>query len=329
MTLYNLNHNFINTKQIFVCGCPRSGTTMLGSILGSAQGCVTTPESQFKQTIPDAFCVDWSRGICGEDFLEALKKNFRFKLWDTNVPKIDLPKMLKPADYRRALLSLVDHYARKQERFPWNVWVDHTPENARDHSKLLVIFPEAQFIHIVRDPRAVAASILPLAWGPFSARKAALFWEQRISYGQALERLYPDQCIRIYYEDIVTSPVKTIKNVCGFCRIEYDDNMLTGSGFSVPTYTKKQHRLIGSKPDPSRINSWQESLDIWQIAEIEEIVGDVMELMGYKKLVTGKFPERPLTKKLAQKTVSFTSFFKNKKYRIRKKLYGRLNRVIR
>jgi hypothetical protein len=302
---------------------------MLGSILGSAPGCVVTPESQFKQTIPDAFCADWNRGIYRADFLEALKNNFRFKLWDINVPKIDLPKMLKSEDYRRALLSLVDHYARVQEKNPWNVWVDHTPENARDHSKLLVIFPEAQFIHIVRDPRAVAASILPLAWGPFSARKAALFWKQRISYGQALERLCPDKCIRIYYEDIVTSPVKTIKYVCDFCRIKYDDNILTGSGFRIPTYTKKQHRLIGSKPDPSRINSWQESLDVWQIAEIEEIVGDMMDLMGYKKFVTGKFSERPLMKKFAQKAIPFTSFLKSKKYRIKKKLYGRLNRFIK
>jgi len=307
---------------IFIGGCPRSGTTMLGSILGSSCGCVVTPESHFKQTIPEALGVDWNVGVNRNDFFLALKDNFRFNLWNTHVPKETVPDILMPVDYRRAILSLVNEYANAEGKKDWHFWIDHTPQNIQDPLMLLTIFPEAKFIHIVRDPRAIAASVLPLDWGPDSAEQAALFWAQKLSYGQALESLYPDKCIRIYYEDIVTSPQKTIEKVCGFCGIVFENNMLTGGGFRIPTYTKKQHKLVGSRPDPDRLNAWRKTLDIWQIARIEKIIGDLMELMGYKKFMAGKLPERPLTKRFAQKLMPFISYLKKKKFHYRKIFYA-------
>ena len=41
------NSEYENKKVVFIGGCSRSGTTLLGSLLGSPSNCVTTPESQF------------------------------------------------------------------------------------------------------------------------------------------------------------------------------------------------------------------------------------------------------------------------------------------
>jgi Sulfotransferase family len=46
-------------QPIFIGGCPRSGTTMLGSMIGSMSSCIVTPESIFKQSyeIPVAWLI--------------------------------------------------------------------------------------------------------------------------------------------------------------------------------------------------------------------------------------------------------------------------------
>lgn len=315
---HKMNDYFDSVKTVFIGGCPRSGTTMLGSMLGASSNCVVTPESDFKQTIPAMSGVEWNRGISRDDFMSALNKSFRFKIWDIPVPELNLPIMLKPLDYRRALLSIVNGYANADGKKDWLFWIDHTPQNIQDPLMLMTIFPEAKFIHIVRDPRAVAASILPLDWGPDTARQAAVFWAQMLSYGQALECVYADKCFRVYYEDIVISPEKTIRKVCEFCGIEFEDTMLSGGGFRLPAYTKKQHKLVGSRPDQSRLDAWQKTLDIWQIAQIEDVIGDLMELMGYKKFSVGKLPRRPLIKRFVQKVMPFVTYLKRMRYYCRR-----------
>lgn len=316
-----MKDHYSQVKTVFIGGCPRSGTTMLGSILGSANGCIATPESQFKQTIPVSLNGRWEEGMRKKEFYAALKKNFRFKLWGIAVPETSLPDVLSVDDYRKALVSLVDAYARKENKNQWQCWIDHTPLNIQKPLILLKTFPEAKFIHLVRDPRAVAASILPLDWGPHSALDAAHFWAQRISFGQALESAHPDKCIRVYYEDILTSPEKTIRRVCDFCGIEFEENMLQGRDFRIPDYTKKQHRLVGSIPDAHRLNAWQGVLDIWQVAVIEVIVGDLMELMGYKKYFSDNVPHRSFPRKIAQKLKTIYPYL-NKKIHFRKRFCG-------
>lgn len=315
-------NNFDDVRPIFIGGCPRSGTTMLGSILGSASGCIVTPESHFKQTIPAALNVAWNRGIGRDDFYSALNRNFRFKIWGISIPEENQPGLLKPIDYRRAILSLVNAYAGAENKKNWRYWIDHTPQNIQDPLMLLTIFPNAKFIHLVRDPRAVAASILPLDWGPDTAEEAAFFWARKLSYGLVSENVYPDKFFRVYYEDILTSPGLTVKKVCEYCGIKYDESILSGNGFKIPDYTKKQHMLVGSNPDPHRLNAWQKSLDIWQIADIEKTIGDLMELMNYRKFLTGKLPKRPMMKRFAKRFRPVISYLKKKRFHYRKNFYA-------
>lgn len=319
---FDMKNPFDDAKTIFIGGCPRSGTTMLGSMLGSAKGCVATPESQFKDAIPAKLTVDWVQGLKREDLLSVLNNNFRFKIWEIRFPAVELPDFLNPADYRRLLLSLVNAYAKTQDRKEWQFWIDHTPENIQVPLTLMRIFPEAKFIHLVRDPRAVCASLLSVDWGFYSAGKAALYWAQKISYGQAFERAFPDKCIRVYYEDIVAAPEKAMKDICGFCGIEFSSSVLSGGGFRLPDYTKKQHKLVGLKPDPCRLNAWKESLDAWQIAEIEELIGDLMELVGYKKFVSGRLSRRALTKRVYQSVMPLAAYLKSKRHHLKKRFYG-------
>ena len=310
-------------RVIFIGGCPRSGTTMLGSMLGSTLNCITTPESYFKQKILIDLAVDWSKGASRGKILDALSNNFRFKIWGIPVTDIDLSPVLTKHDYRDLMFRLVDDHSMVAGKSGWNVWIDHTPVNFQNALMLLDIFPNAKFIHIIRDPRAVAASIIPLDWGPNTARDAAEFWARKISYALAFESLYPEKCFRVKYEDIVCYPEKTLQEVCDFTDIKFEQSMLLGKGFKVPDYSKTQHALIGKPLDLNRIEAWKKDLSELQIYQIEKFLEDLPEMMGYSK--TGL---RPVTANIARRTIfkinkKIISYIKKKRFSEKKKVYGK------
>lgn len=297
---------------------------MLGAMLGSGPRCITTPESRFKQALPLKLGVDWKRGVDREELLEALSKDFRFWVWEIPVPETELPPLLKLHDYRDLMFSLVDSYAEEvnKNKLNWNIWVDHTPHNFHDALMLLDIFPNAKFIYIVRDPRAVASSIIPLHWGPNTALEAAAYWAQKLPYGLAFVEAFPEKCLKVKYEDIVSHPEQSLREICRFCDINFDPAMVFGRTFKVPNFSKKQHKLVGNAPDPKRVDAWKKELTEWQIYQIEDFLGDLIDMMGYTKsdikVSPPNTPQRA-TLKMKNLQTSLSKLIKRKMVRLRRR----------
>src|SRR4030095_1909271 len=95
-----------------------------------------------------------------------IDRHWRFRIWEFDLggrrPERDT---VKPT-FRAAIEWLVRQYAESVDRAGARIWVEQDPGNVVHIWKLLQHFPDAKFIHIVRDGRAVAASMLPLDWGP-------------------------------------------------------------------------------------------------------------------------------------------------------------------
>lgn len=310
-------------RPIFIGGCPRSGTTMLGSMLGGAAGCVVTPESHFKQTLLQSQGAAWREGIERDRLFSELERNVRFRIWHMPLPDRDkYPLLCSAQDYSRLIVDLVDSYARAHDVSDWQTWVDHTPQNIQNPLMLLRLFPEATFIHLVRDPRAVAASVLPLDWGPDTCRQAALFWAQKLAYGLALEQNHAACCMRVHYEELICTPEETLRRICDFCGLIYESSMLEGGAFQLPKYTQQQHQLVGSRPNPDRLNAWKDTLDEWQIQTLENRLGDLMELMEYEASTTGILPKRPLRQNVLRLVMPLVSLCRKIRFAVKRRFYG-------
>ena len=268
-------------NAIFVFGAERSGTTFLGSLLGSHSEAVATPEAQFVTHVyrdvvtPDG-AVDLS------DAFTKIGDHFRFKLWglETSLPALGVYGVRSYADL---VLALVSEYAQTAGRPGARLWVDHTPGNLRTAALLRELFPEARFVHIVRDGRAVVASVRALDWGTHSARALTRDWVLRVGYGLAAESyLTPGRCLRVRYEDLLTAPEATLRRVCDFAGLTFEPAMLGGGGFAVPAYTQQQHRLVGAPPDAGRINGWVKTLSPRDVETCEFVSGDMLTYLGYE-----------------------------------------------
>jgi hypothetical protein len=213
----------------------------------------------------------------GRSFWDAICENWRFHLWQVSPPQ-GLNGSESPAQVMRAIAH---SYACRGKKADARLWVDHTPWNTQYSLVLQELFPQAKFIHIVRDGRAVAQSVMQLDWGPTTPRSSATWWIERVAFGLASELRLPGQVLRVYYEDLVRDPVETLEKVCGFLELPYDALMLSCPRVAIPKYTSRQHELVGGKPDPSRIAAWREQLTPAQIRSFEEVAAEFLALLGY------------------------------------------------
>ncbi|MEM7336938.1 MAG: sulfotransferase [Chloroflexota bacterium] len=268
-------------RQIFIGGCSRSGTTLLGAMIGSHPDIICSPESQFKS---DFLRRLWPQtdNLDTNAILNSLTKHWRFKLWELPESIEELASLTTEDSFASILNSLSLAYAKRHGKPNPTAWVDHTPENISYARSLLDIFPNAKFIHIIRDGRAVAASILPLDWGPNSIIKAARWWMRMTSFGLAAEAdLGADRIMQVRYESLVLDPEPTIQQICQFLEIDYDESMLDAVGFIPPSYTNRQHKLVGLKPKPSMATRWQERLTQREIEIFEHQTRNFLHHLGY------------------------------------------------
>lgn len=281
----NLNLRDRTIRPVFIGGCDRSGTTMLGAMLGTHNHCLCVPESQF---IIDSLSSSSSHpgNVELHKVWQAIKQHPRFLLWHLEIanPLVERPDT-KQTTFSNLIEKIVQVYGKQAGKEAFHIWIDHTPTNTKHFATLQYIFQDAKLLHIVRDGRAVAASILPLNWGPNTIDKAAYFWLRNLSYGLAAESYFsPDSVKRVKYENLVAMPEETLQKICTFIGITYHPQMVFGSGFQLPAYTQNQHALVGKRPDAGRINAWEQKLTTREIEIFENIAGDALQYLGYKPL---------------------------------------------
>jgi hypothetical protein len=184
-----------------------------------------------------------------------------------------------------SMMSLLSkYYGQKSDRFIGfkEVWTDEFI------MPLARTFPEAKFIQITRDPRAVLASkkarssrypwlFLARQW-----RKLAAFtWIYQQQDGDFNNRVLP-----IKYEDLICKPEQTAKNICRFLELDFDEKMIDPCCFVDGKGEKwLQNTSFGKGKqefDTNAIDRWEISLTDYEISYIEALCGPEMRLLGYE-----------------------------------------------
>ncbi|MDO8288394.1 MAG: sulfotransferase [Parvibaculum sp.] len=266
-----------------VGGCPRSGTTLLASMLGASPECVAPPESDF--VIPLARALKAGQVAPTVDAMRAfISGHWRFRFWNVTLGnhRLDVTDHDNIwAIYAAVIFDVVDHYARAQGKPDWKVWIDHRPDNIRWVSFLNKVFLSSEFVHVVRDGRAVAHSVIPLDWGANDVLTAADFWTSRTAYGLAAETTLTGHVHRMRYEDIVERPEVELQRLCKSTGLGYCPAMLLGGGSEVPVYTRAQHALVGQGVQSSRKDIWKTHFTARQVEIFENKAGWLLEQLAY------------------------------------------------
>ena len=268
-------------KKIFIGGCDRSGTTFLAGLLSSYKDVVMTPESHFKNTAAVHSIIE---------HCEYLSSNWRFRTWFDNPDSMfDKAEIASNYDelYQRFVLAYAKLSQFNEEKI---VWVDHTPENLQYAKFYDQCFSNLRFIHIVRDVRGVAASIKDLEWGPNTPEAISKYWLQRLSYGFCAEINF--KALRVKYEDLICNTEQEMEKIVNF--VGLNTIKKNKSHLALPRYTLNQHKLVGEKPDASRVNAWENKLSSYEIDVIVNETKEMLDSLDYEVSTntTGNFVYR-------------------------------------
>jgi len=271
------------TPPLFVLGVSRSGTTMLRVILDRSSGIAIPDETFF---IPQ-LAHRHSSPVDPAAFLDDLRRLPRLAAWGVRAE--DLAARLRPGmTVGQALAATFDAFAAKHGKPRWG---DKTPMYMRHLGLIDELFPDAQYVHLIRDGRDAALAFLDMPEGvvtktwahPRSAAGFACEWRTEVRRARALgERLGPARYVELTYEDLVAETSAAIKSICEFASLPFDYAMLEFAG-AVDVSAKPHHQRL-LQPPTRGVRDWRTQMSREDAVAFEAIAGDLLAELGYELL---------------------------------------------
>src|SRR5437867_7228180 len=201
-------------KPIFVVGSPRSGTSILTWCLGQHPNMFPVPESNWMGDFAVSLAIGYQIGAGrGERSILSAMEIRESELFATVGRGINELILRHRKDLERKRQVTIDGSEPKGR------WVDGTPEYSHHICGLRRLFPDALFIHICRDVRAVVRSMLNFHRVAgiqlvSNEEKAYKYWLRTVSACIKAEEAYgPDVIHRIRYVDLIDNPESTMRSL--------------------------------------------------------------------------------------------------------------------
>ncbi|WP_182879663.1 sulfotransferase family protein [Microbispora sp. H10949] len=273
-------------RPVFVVGCPRSGTTMLQLMLHSHPRVAVPPETRFlvpayfsRRAYGDMRLADNRRRLAG---WIAEGRTTKFHELGLSRPDFVQAAMLGPGSFGSVIGMVFKCYA---ERFGKPRWGDKRPSYYRHVEMLMRMFPDAQFVHLVRDGRDCVASLKQMPWYKEDAVHAMANWAEAVDFGRRNARKLPDGTFyELRYEDLTADPETELKKLCVFLGEDYDPAMCEPrhvAELAVPRH-KVWHSNTHEEVTTAHSGKWAARLESWEISLCEEVLGERLTAYGYE-----------------------------------------------
>ena len=233
-------------RPIFVVGNSRSGTTLMGTILGRHASVFRFEELHFFEELWSATGSEVSCSVEEAATLAAklfdIQRNgyltrgdWRDFLEESQALIKDIPHPLSPANVFSAFLSYETTLQNKSRG------CDQTPQNILYIAEILEHYPHASIVHMIRDPRAILLSQKNRWRRPFLSdsipkKEAIRYWLNyhpitmsqlwKANVRTADQFLEDERVFTLRYEDLLTEPEEEVEKVCQFVGITFSPDML-------------------------------------------------------------------------------------------------------
>jgi hypothetical protein len=167
-------------------------------------------------------------------------------------------------------------------------WAENTPDHLFYMHEIKRAFPDALFIHVIRDGRDVALSLDKIGWirsMPWDKSPSwiagARFWDWAVRKGRRLGRALGQDYIEVCFEDLVLRPKETLSKIGAFIHEELDHDRIQENSIGAirKPNTVFQNSSAGSKSGP--IGRWEKALSASEVAQLESAIGCLLRELGY------------------------------------------------
>jgi hypothetical protein len=257
---------------IFIVGCPRSGTTLVRVILDSHPNICCGPETHLIKNL--------------KTFNETIQS-----YWNMLEP-YDIDKNIITQRLGELFLLFLDHYTKMKNK---QRWAEKTPNNIFYVDFINELFPNCQFINVIRDGRDVVCSYKE-RWGSKTILYAIKEWNRAINLTYAYRTKFPeDRYMEVRYEELVSHPERETKRMMEFLGEKWTPDLLEhhnkqhdfwfkkNGGVNVDLKIERQPtRHSPSQPIfSSSVGKWKKNLNIVEKAVVKLLIQENLEKLGY------------------------------------------------
>ena len=283
MITYDRAGSVASVEPVFLLGFQRSGTTLLRLML-DAHPALAIPFESF--VLIDFFnrCNNYDLARADERArlsgdLVAAKG---ISAWQPSVALSDID-LDACTSYAAAVNEIFTAYARRCGK---RIWGDKTPSYTSELHVLNALFPRARFVHLIRDGRDVALSIVRQSWGPSDLLTALDKWAEVVGWVRRMGTMLPSsRYLEVRYEELVADPTRVLTEITSFLDLPFDPAMLERGGGprgKLPEASMAFHRNLSRPVDSTLAYEWRTRLSATDQVLALKIAGPVLTELGYQ-----------------------------------------------
>ncbi len=292
----------LRDSPVFIAGHPKSGTSLLRSVLDSHPELIAYPEETFffRRYLPRSAGLSLPEKLSLSD--GCLTHIFEWNQANPPAHQKGYPdrdySYIPVASVRQAVRQLVaERFAHDGDMLSAVIlgfgqvtgqltslshhWVEKTPYNEQFAAQIFSWWPEAKVVHTVRDPRDNYASYhrKHTDWSP---ELFAINWVHSTQAGlDNLHRCGEKGYLLLRFEDLTSTPEGKLTELCQFLGINDDPSLRQpvrgGKPWGGNSMFADQYTAISTAP----VGRWTESLKQDEVATLELLAGPVMQNFGY------------------------------------------------
>ncbi len=280
---------------VFIVGCPRSGTTLLQRVVDAHPRLAIINQWQ-RLPVLRKKVNRWSPGgLVTPALIPRVLANTRVTQ-KLEITEQDLESLLAGGalPFAQFVSGIFDLYGRNHGKEHVG---DKTPIYVRCIRVLHELWPEARFVHLIRDGRDVCLSTINwkkkqakltdsfATWREDAISTSAMRWRWNVRLGrEAGQPLGPERYYELRYEALVTRPAEECTRLCTFLGVPYDEAMLhfhEGRTQDDPSLDAKK----AWRPITPGLRDWRTQMPAADQECFEAAAGDLLDELGYPRAV--------------------------------------------
>lgn len=274
---------------IFIGGCGRSGTTLLRVILGRHSELWSAPELNVHantiQALYERFPFLPKKTYLLYDEVVIRELASKFKSTPEEIKRIRDEARSLPHFIELLFNTLTLRAGKKR-------WIEKTPKNVTILNFLLNYFPEATFIHVIRDGRDTAASlrnhprhyVIDGVAVPSGVNRpihqSIGRWVSDVSAGRRFKK-HP-RYIEVRYEDLATRPEAVLATLLPKLNLSFEEGLLESQGteqLEVIHFLPSARAV--EKVTTESLHRWKKDINKDEAYFIEKRAGSLLRELGY------------------------------------------------
>jgi hypothetical protein len=285
----------------FIIGTGRCGTTMLAQMLNAHSKICIPHELQilFEYSnngarLYEVFQENKNEYFGANDFVELIEARCPHKLHEYFDYKSFFERQQYPISSFKVLVNnLYSEIAKSRHK---EIFIEQTPWYGQRIDILNELFPDAKYIHMVRDGRDVAISFARTPWWHNDIGDNLERWHTEVQQiiDSSNKILNPNQMLQVRYEDFVLEPELELKRICKHLGVSFEHSMLDSTTYIDYGLYRK---FDASKVSSTALNEWsknkisptfKESLYAWKayrnfdFSTIQQHIHQDLQVMGYE-----------------------------------------------